>query len=376
MAKEKKEKQAKQLIMQSQEELYDLACAKMKADALIVQFAYKIENYRLAASMFEEVGDYKDAPQLGRKCLELAQKTEQEESGYNYARAVREMDSDDEKNWTKLADTFQKLGDYKDAKERLARCKANVSRESRRRKVRTGLVLGILAAIAALVIWVFVSGANQYILGTAYLYAGMYDKAMTSFEGAGEVLDAPAKAITSRNKQIRSAKRGTDFTFGKYRWKVLARDQQEQTLLAIASSVGTDHDFYLVAFDEAGTADTWEDSSLRAWLNGPVLEEGFTEAERACLILQESPAEANPDYEQRSDTTTEDHLRLLGVSEADEYFDTIKGLGNDCWLRTPGRDPSTFSYITGQHRVRSYGLPSTTQLTVRPVILIDYSGLD
>ncbi len=375
MAKEKKEKQSKQLICESREELYDKAVAKLKADSLIVQFTYKIENYRLAAAMFEEVGDYQDAPRLKEQCLKMAAKTEKEERRYRYQGAVREMDSDEEKNWLKLAETFQKLGDYHDSKERYEKCKAAGAREDHKRKTKAGVVLGVVVLLIAAVIGVFVSGANRYVLGVAYLYAGTYDKAMTCFESVGDLLDAPAKAQKCRNKQILTAKKGEDISFGCYQWKIMDRDVDARVLTVIASSVGTDHDFYQVAFDDKGKADSWEESSLRAWLNGPVLEDAFTEEERACLILQDSPADANPDYQDRVSGQTQDHLKILSASEAAAFMGTLRELANDCWLRTPGRDPSTFCYITGQHKVRNYGLPAETMLTVRPVIQIDYSGL-
>lgn len=376
MAKEKKEKQAKQLVVESREELYDKAVAKLKADSLIVQFAYKIENYRLAAAMFEEVGDYLDAPQLKEKCLRLAAQTQKEEQKYRYQRAVREMDSDEEKNWSKLAEEFKSLGDYHDAKERYARCHQTSVRTDRGRKIRAGVIVGILAAIALGVVWVFVSGANLYVLGTAYRYAGLYDKAEASFEEAGDLLDAPMRAKECARKQILTAKKGEDLTYGSYRWKVLSRDADAKVLTVIATSVGTDHDFYLVSFDEDGTAGSWEESSLRAWLNGPVLENGFSTDEKECLICQTTAADSNPDYPERTADETQDYLRILSASEAEEHFHVIKNLGNDCWLRTPGQDPSTFCFITGQHRIRTYGMPSQTQLTVRPVIQIDYSGME
>ena len=71
MAEAKKDAKKKP-IYESQESLYQKAVRKMQADRLIVQYAYKIDNYKLAAAMFDEVGDYMDAPALAKKCRELA----------------------------------------------------------------------------------------------------------------------------------------------------------------------------------------------------------------------------------------------------------------------------------------------------------------
>ena len=78
---------AKKPVYESQESLYAKAVIKMNEDAVIVQHAYKAENYRRAAAMFELVGDYEDAAELAQQCYRLADETEEEERVLRYGKA-------------------------------------------------------------------------------------------------------------------------------------------------------------------------------------------------------------------------------------------------------------------------------------------------
>ena len=79
---------AKAPIYESQESLYEKAVKKMNADKLIVQYAFKIDNYLKAAAMFDEVGDYLDAPEKAELCRELARKAEIEEKNSRYRKLL------------------------------------------------------------------------------------------------------------------------------------------------------------------------------------------------------------------------------------------------------------------------------------------------
>ena len=83
--------------------------------------------------------------------------------------------------------------------------------------------------------------------------------------------------------------------FGSYdkavlEWKVVSKEGTRLTLLseyAVASA----------PYDEEKTLTTWENCSLRAWLNGDFLSEAFTETERACLApTSEGDLVTLPDY--------------------------------------------------------------------------------
>ena len=79
------------IIYASQVQLYEKAVQKMNADAVIVQHAYKADNYRIAAAMFDEVGDYLDAKELAERCRTLAEETKADELETAYRRCADRM---------------------------------------------------------------------------------------------------------------------------------------------------------------------------------------------------------------------------------------------------------------------------------------------
>ena len=101
---------------------------------------------------------------------------------------------------------------------------------------------------------------------------------------------------------------------------------------------------------------TWEDSSIRGWLNGVFYKAAFTSDEQEKIIKQTVPAEDNPIYDTYGGSDTEDKIFLLSLSEVEHYLGsngkrmciaTPYAVGNNafvsssdggCWwlLRTPG----------------------------------------
>ena len=119
---EKKEK-AHTMVYETQESLYEKALSKMNKDQLIVQYAYKVENYRKAAEMFREVGDYADAAELAMRCDELAQKAKEDEKQHRYDTAVYHKENAKSlKGYEKAAKLFEEIGDYKDSKNQADEC--------------------------------------------------------------------------------------------------------------------------------------------------------------------------------------------------------------------------------------------------------------
>ena len=144
---------AKKPITESQESLYQKAVKKMQAESLIVQYAYKIDNYNLAATMFEEVGDYLDAPELAEHCREMAEKTREESLVSGYEKALRkEKEATSRERWEKARSEFAALGDYRDAPEHVKKCQEVLDGMTRKALRKRGLIFGALAAVVILII--------------------------------------------------------------------------------------------------------------------------------------------------------------------------------------------------------------------------------
>lgn len=378
---------AKAPVYESQESLYEKAVKKMNADKLIVQYAFKIDNYLKAAAMFDEVGDYLDAPEKAELCRELARKAEIEEKNSRYRKAQeKKSNCENVKDYEKLAEEFAQLGDYKDAVKEQAECENAIKRIYKKRKLRRFFSLAVVVTIVVLVFVGRRVGFFHYLKGIGYGLTGKYDAAQQIFEELGSFLDSEKKAESyavkaliqreeEENSALKKAKPKDEISFGTHTWKVLSRDGD--LIYMIATQVSAGSEFYQVPFHDKQENVTWEGSSLREWLNSEVLENSFSEKERASLVLMDTEASDNSVYGISGGMSTRDYLRILSVEEAEQYMDILKSLGLDYWLRTPGNCDGTEAYISAGHVIMDYGYPATSEkLSVRPVITVDWTRLD
>ena len=124
-----------------------------------------------------------------------------------------------------------------------------------------------------------------------------------------------------------NARRGDVILLGRYeqdadddngpdpiRWAVLAREDDR---LLVASVNVLDY----LKFDEAGTSDTWDNCSLRTWLNSDFLQTAFTEEEQRRILLSDVAADPNERYGERNQgDETQDRVFLLSLREAQAGF--------------------------------------------------------
>ena len=203
-----------------------------------------------------------------------------------------------------------------------------------------------------------------------------------------------APQLTSENAKV-----GETVSFGQYEWIVLAKEGSKVLLLtkeAIASkgynkienqepataapteseaepdtieeSVDPDAEDETEETEPAlpvntrHTPTSWEECTLRAWLNGEFLNK-FTEAEQAKILTTEVKTEANRAFGTSGGNDTNDQVFLLSLEEIEEYLPTeadrvcypnddaknagVYEMGGvSYWLRTPGND-ATYVVIVG-----------------------------
>ena len=368
-------------IYASQAQLYEKAVQKMNADRVIVQHAYKIDNYKIAAAMFDEVGDYEDAPVLAERCRELIKETIEDEKETTYQRCVYRMKDSatflETDKIRKLTDSLQKLGDYKDSKEMFAKCSSLLRKKDRRHKAAVRSVLLILAAliVSAGVGWK--TGYLKYMAGIAIMRYGKYETADKIFRGMPGYRNADAYAQQTEMSILAEAQVKDKLVFGDFTWQVLDVDEETNDLTLIAVDVNEEHLLFGVPFEEVEGPVTWATSSLREWLNGEILENSFSDSERERMVLQEAGATINPDYQTAYEDVTEDYIMIPSLEEAQAYMDILASFGNDMWIRTPGNTEDTVCYLSaGSHEIKTFGTPAADRtMTVRAVIRVSREGL-
>lgn len=366
-----KRKTSNILVCESQEILYQRAIRKMNADRLIVQFAYKIENYETAAVMFDEVGDYEDARELAKRCRRLAEEARGEEKKDLYRRAMESRDNaQSEQEYERVAEAFGSLGDYGDASQKERECRDVIRKMQTKRRRKISIAVLILVIIAGAVTAGFATGFFRYLKGIGYYYMEAYDRARLAFETVPGLLDSgqwqercdaklESQELAAEEEALRSAKAGDTVTIGGNSWLVLERQGDEALL--ILNQVKKDGPFYHVPYQEEGGSADWEASSLRKDLNGEILTETFTEQEQAMLL----PVAENGD-----------RMRILTEQETEDYGEILNKMsGVDYWIAAQGEQENRIMFVSGGGILMRQGYPADSdQLSVRPVIRINCPG--
>ena len=112
---------------------------------------------------------------------------------------------------------------------------------------------------------------------------------------------------------------------------------------------------------------TWEECSLRQWLNNEFINQAFSKEEQNEIILTNISNPNNASYGTRGGNNTQDKIFLLSIDEAQKYFKDDRDrdckasnytkqqgewtngcLGNCCWLlRSPGYYQYTAAHVIG-----------------------------
>ena len=118
-------------------------------------------------------------------------------------------------------------------------------------------------------------------------------------------------------------------------WRVLDVNTDAMTALVIA-----DREVCEKKYHEPGGDITWENCTLRAWLNGEYLQKTFSAEERDAIIESHVSNSDNPEYHTPGGNDTTDRIFLLSLDEVRKYFenDADRATGMWWWLRSPGRD--------------------------------------
>ena len=258
--------------------------------------------------------------------------------------------------------------------------------------VRIGAVLLVLSLVAVLAI--VVRNAVRYREAVALDEAGDAQGAYELFHALGGYSDAAQ----------RSASKGDTVEFGAYEqdgnaqngpepitWIVL--DKIDGQLLLLSADVLDARQYHHVPFEEV----TWENSDLRAWMNGDFYEGAFTPVQRVLIETVHNENAAQSITGANGGAATDDRVFALSETESVIYLNTPAARSDigaapasvhaaagplsvsedgtaDWWLRSPG----TYGFAT--QFVDATGVPSLSganvdlQYGVRPALWINVEG--
>lgn len=176
--------------------------------------------------------------------------------------------------------------------------------------------------------------------------------------------------------KVTQYKLGSIITFGRFagrpmEWIVLS--QENDTIQAI-----TKYGLLSMAYNEQREYTTWEQCSLRKWLNTEFIERNFSQSERDRICTHLVKAEVNEYHELNPGNDTYDKAYLLSFSEYQRFFKKKNlfncrmlgsGIPRQCWLRDYGVDRMHASFIGRSGSIHSGGSwVDSKRNAVRPIM--------
>ena len=175
------------------------------------------------------------------------------------------------------------------------------------------------------------------------------------------------------------------------RWRVLSKNGNDVFLLA---------DRYVTKkeYNDEYKDITWEDCTLRTWLNGDFYNTAFSDSEKAAIQETTYENADNPFYHTSGGNDTKDYVTLLSLSDIvnpsygfPEKYDCnsetriATGLDSDgtsqngsyCWwLRSPGINSSDAAFVTGYGCAYANGnFVFNDYYAVRPALYLNLTSL-
>ncbi len=153
--------------------------------------------------------------------------------------------------------------------------------------------------------------------------------------------------------------------FGRYTWYVTDKTDGICTLLCQGPVA-------YMPYHDTKTGITWENCSLRRWLNEDFYNSKFSDEEKAAIVTTHNTfGEADDHYETDCGNDTDDKVYLFSYTEAVAISDDTRDCGIDWWLRTPGKYPYDVEYI-GLRSPDTIGNYANSHMGVRPAIRVRY----
>lgn len=189
-----------------------------------------------------------------------------------------------------------------------------------------------------------------------------YKNAKKAFEAAGDYKDSDQKKVDMEKLYIKNSEIGDTINIGENKWRILDIQGNQALLLKDLALPG-------MAYNTNEGDITWEQSTLRNWLNSEFLNENFTQAEKDNIILTTVKNPDNPKYGTDGGNDTQDYIYLFSIDEIEQYNELIPDLKSNSWLRSPGNQPSSAAFLSVNRLAMEYGYEANSEeFRVKPVM--------
>lgn len=220
-----------------------------------------------------------------------------------------------------------------------------------------------------------------------------YTQAMTYYKNNRDIARSINPAV-----EFAIANEGDTAIFGTYpqndknkkepiEWTILAKEGGK---CLIISRYALDR----YSYDDSNST-TWENCSLRKWLNESFYQKAFSTVEQSVIATSTVRADRNPKFSTDPGNDTSDKVFLLSIAEVNKYFSSdkereccgtsycyargaLKSYSNgntNWWLRSPGRDENIAAGVYDTGSVHISGFLASHRLGIRPVLWINLDPL-
>ena len=326
------------------EAAYAKAQQFLLADDKITDKSFRPDNFKTAAKYFKQAGDYKDAKKKAEECLKAAEEAREAYVEDYYIEGKRLMDTAKTPDEYETARRqFAKVAGYKDADALAKQCDEKQEALYMRRAKRVRFKVILFAAAIVLIIAFVKSPLWHRMMGDRF----------SGNQASEDNIPDSEKHGNGNYFEPAEAEPGDKVTFGLYDWRVLERE--DDSLLLLMSGAEKHEETRGRAYNDTLEDTTWADCTLRAWLNGEFLENGFSEEEREKILPQECVNPDNKVYGTEGGEDTEDKVTLLTGDMYEQYLELIKTISMNFWIREPGYTQQNAQFVSHRREVMPYG---------------------
>ena len=187
----------------------------------------------------------------------------------------------------------------------------------------------------------------------------------------GSSTTAPT-ASNPATEPVSKAQVGDAVQFGGYQWRVLAKEDGKALLI-------TEYAIDARAYNEESAFVTWENCTLRHYLNGEFYN-SFDGNQKKAIAETDNANDTNPDYSTPGGNETTGKVFCLSFEEASKYFSSdgdrsakFNGAVNPWWLRSPGFNGEYAAYISDDGHADPWGFfVDNTYRGVSPALWVNH----
>ena len=290
----------------------------------------KTDGYEAAIQEFGTISGWKDADEQIAECRKKIKEIKDKAASDRenaYRDAVRLAENADTVSKCEEAiGAFKRLEDYKDAgkycKELRERQETLEKNAAKKRKRITAIVAAVVAACVVFVVLLVtvIIPKLKYNIAMKLFESGDYDAGNTILEELGSIKPQYKKILLTKAPvgsyvYFGSYEQDNDTTNGKedIEWLVM---EKESNKVFVVSKYALDCQQY----NNSNASVTWENCSLREWLNGTFLNNAFNPGEQNMIISFTVTADENPSFSTPPGNNTTDRVFLLSITEVNKYF--------------------------------------------------------